>query len=935
MLRNFIQNHFCIIIPAYNAENYIERCIRSVAQQDYDNYHVYIVNDASTDKTLEVAIKTINKLNLTSKFSVLSNPQNMGAVFNQVHTIKKYCTDHDIVMLLDGDDWLVNDPEIFHQYNNIYHKGAEFTYGSSWSVVDEIPLISQPYPPEVKQNRSYREYAFNWHMPYTHFRTFKAKLLLSIPDSHFHDENGTWFREGGDNAVFYNILENANPDKVVCVPDIVYNYNDANPLNDYKVNGVTQNITAEKIRNKKPTSKLNEDEQAYFESHRSQNLIKDGPEHDMLLQLKNKGFTPDIINDNQMHRPSIASIKCDKMFKEACNTPSNINEHLPILKELANECNSVTEFGVDIGNSSTAFLSSFCEKITSYDIYLTPEAIEKFRYNVNARLEQGNSLEIEIEPTDMLFIDTLHNYEQLKQELFLHHEKVRKYIVLHDTETYGMKDENGQGPGLISATVEFLQAHPEWFVKNNYTNNNGLTVLQKRGTENEKLTHHIREINVMNPVTDKKFSVIIPTMWRAPEVLLKALFSYVDHPLVDEIIVINNDVSQTPDWAIWYNPKIKVLMQKNNIYVNPAWNLGVQQSKNDLLAIVNDDIYFDPKLFDKLVDRLTPDVGVHGIIAGEAKFNQPATTDGSIDFMEWRWGDIVHNFGQAMFLHKDTWVPIIPELEIYFGDDFVIHSNLHHDRKVWMIYNIHWESPLAATTSDKELVAGFYDREKPHYYAWEEKHPVKEWARITRSKQATAEAPKVKKILIGIPVAKYVECETFKSIYDLEIPDGYEVDFQTFYGYNVDQVRNLIAKWTIDYYDYLFSVDYDIVLPKDALKKMLAHDKDLVSGVYRQRLDQQILELYDSNMNRVDWENIQGQSLVPIGGCGFGCVLVKKEVFVNVGYPQFKYHSALDHSETFSEDFYFCNRAKEAGHLLYCDPSILCKHKDVRFLEVS
>ena len=61
---------------------------------------------------------------------------------------------------------------------------------------------------------------------------------------------------------------------------------------------------------------------------------------------------------------------------------------------------------------------------------------------------------------------------------------------------------------------------------------------------------------------------------------------------------------------------------------------------------------------------------------------------------------------------------------------------------------------------------------------------------------------------------------------------------------------------------------------------MLAHDKPIVSGVYRQRLEPQMIELYDLNMRRLDVSQLTG-TLQEIGGCGFGCVLVKKEVFSN------------------------------------------------------
>ena len=186
----------------------------------------------------------------------------------------------------------------------------------------------------------------------------------------------------------------------------------------------------------------------------------------------------------------------------------------------------------------------------------------------------------------------------------------------------------------------------------------------------------------------------------------------------------------------------------------------------------------------------------------------------------------------------------------------------------------------------------------------------------------------MKKILIAIPTARYIEAETFKSIYDLEIPEGYETTFQTFFGYRVDQVRNLIADWVVRDYDYLFAVDHDITFPTDTLKKLLAHDKDLVSGVYRQRLEPQLLEIYEPFGTRMSTEDLYAKNwnLVGIGGCGFGCVLVKKEVLAGVGYPQFEYHPALNHNNTISEDTDFCKKAINKGFKLWCDPSIRCGH---------
>ena len=434
-----------IISPFYNCANYISRCIISVASQDYDNYQHILIDDASTDNSIEVILATLKVLpeDIRNKVTVISNRENLGAVRNQIQNIRTLIGDDSIVMLLDGDDSLINDNTVLSYYNSIYDGTTEFTYGSCWSMVDDIPLISQPYPEEVKQNRSYRDYHFNWILPYTHLRTFKKSLLNNINDSKFKDSNGNWYKAGGDGSVFYSLIEAADPNQVKCITDIVYNYNDASPLNDYKVNAEEQNKNAREI--------------------------------------------------------------------------------------------------------------------------------------------------------------------------------VKKMI----------------------------------------------------------------------------------------------------------------------------------------------------QTK--------------------------------------------------------------------------------------------------------------------------------------------------------------------KKILIAIPTAKNIEPDTFKSIYDLIVPDGYETTFQYFFGYNVDQVRNLIADWVVNGFDYLFSVDSDIAFAPDTLSKMLAHDRDVVSGLYIQRKPgQHILEIYEHTATggvvNMPYGKLKGRTLVEVAGCGFGCALVKAEVMRKIGYPQFKYHSAISINDTISEDVDFCRKARDNGFTIWADPTILCRH---------
>jgi GT2 family glycosyltransferase len=608
----------------------------------------------------------------------------MGAVRNQVEAIRSIVEDDAIVIILDGDDSLINDNTLFSYYNSIYDGTTEFTYGSCWSMVDNIPLISQPYPEEVKQNKSYRQHHFNWILPYTHLRTFKKHLMNGLTDDLFQYDDGTWYKAGGDGSVFYALIEAADPSKVKCLQDVVYNYNDASPLNDYKVNAEEQNRAAR-----------------------------------------------DIIN--------------------------------------------------------------------------------------------------------------------------------------------------------------------------------------KRRVE--------------------KYSVIVPTMWRVADQFVNFLHILCDCEAVGEIIIINNDNTKTPDDL--HHPKIRMFDPGRNTFVNPAWNFGVENALYDRLCIVNDDVIFDTKVFDRLQNMLTPSNGLFGLHPGIEVFNQIPITDKSIDIVKWAPGKHTYGFGSLFFCHKTSWHPIPSGLDIFFGDNYIFDLQIAMGKPNYFIANLDFETKFAVTTSDPTLTGGALDRERTIYDTTIQPELYNIARRLMSNPVAVQETKpwikNKKRILIGIPTAKYIEPETFKSIYDLEVPDGYEVDFQTFYGYNIDQVRNLIAHWTVQGYDYLFSVDSDIAFERDTLKKLVSHNKDIVSGLYIQRKpDQHVLEIYEDNgrggVTNMSHDKLKGRGLVQIMGCGFGCVLVKKEVFQSVGYPQFEYHSAIDHANTISEDNDFCGKARNKGFTIWADSTIECRH---------
>ena len=250
------ERHLLIVSPLWNAERYVTNHILSVAQQDYDNYTHILINDNSDDNTHEVIMNLIEKLpeDRSKNIVYIHNMERKGAIQNQMDAIETYGNLDDIVMLLDGDDWIINNNSIFHYYNDLYDQGYEFTYGSMWSLADNIPLIAQDYPNKVKEEKTYRSHMFNWKIPYTHLRTCLGEHFTDLDVSKFMVD-GEWMQSGADNPLFYELIEKVDSNKIYANKEIVCFYNDINPLNDYKVNGDDQNKNANKSY--KPTNTPN------------------------------------------------------------------------------------------------------------------------------------------------------------------------------------------------------------------------------------------------------------------------------------------------------------------------------------------------------------------------------------------------------------------------------------------------------------------------------------------------------------------------------------------------------------------------------------------------------------------------------------------------------------------------------------------------------
>lgn len=170
-------------------------------------------------------------------------------------------------------------------------------------------------------------------------------------------------------------------------------------------------------------------------------------------------------------------------FERVKREPTDMIEHMDVIRSYANQCESAVEFGVYDCTSTWALLAGHPKKLTSYDIARRHEVSEVEAAAQGSGTEfkfvLASSTEVEIEECDLLFIDSMHTYEHLKRELEMHADKAKKFIILHDTTTFGHIDQTNEGRGLWPAVEELLAQRSEWTLAERRTNCHGLTVLKR------------------------------------------------------------------------------------------------------------------------------------------------------------------------------------------------------------------------------------------------------------------------------------------------------------------------------------------------------------------------------------------------------------------------------------------------------------------------
>jgi glycosyltransferase involved in cell wall biosynthesis len=212
---NMVENRFVIIMTAYNCAKYIRDAINSLNKQTYENWHCVIINDASTDDTETEINRNIPEI----QFTVVHNTTNKGSVYNKsivfYDAVKDWIRDEDIIVTLDGDDYLASD-DVLEKLDRYYQDEKTWlTYGN------------------FKCNVQFTDYGrdIDWTIPvrhqpfmFTHIRTSKWFLYKNIKGVDLRYGDGHFFTEPEDWVFMYPMAEMAGKEHVKFINEPLYFY---------------------------------------------------------------------------------------------------------------------------------------------------------------------------------------------------------------------------------------------------------------------------------------------------------------------------------------------------------------------------------------------------------------------------------------------------------------------------------------------------------------------------------------------------------------------------------------------------------------------------------------------------------------------------------------------------------------------------------------
>jgi GT2 family glycosyltransferase len=147
-------------------------------------------------------------------------------------------------------------------------------------------------------------------------------------------------------------------------------------------------------------------------------------------------------------------------------------------------------------------------------------------------------------------------------------------------------------------------------------------------------------------------------------------------------------------------------------------------------------------------------------------------------------------------------------------------------------------------------------------------------------------------------------------------------------GALVDDARNQLVRRAFESnpeVSHLMWVDSDVIPPPDTVERLLAHDKEVVGGIYHQKEPPFPPLVYDLDPYRPVESSFTGGELRRVGGVGLGCALVRADVYQRIS-QHFRDIRWYELSYGTGEDVHFFERCRQVGIEVFVDPTVRCSH---------
>ena len=226
-----------VLVPTYNRPDLLDRCLRSIAEQDDDGFDVLVADDGSTDPDVRRVMDEWGGWAATEGFKGTWLSQigrvNVGALRNISDSISNMPIDmlgpDDVVLIVDGDDRLAHPGAVREVRARFAGTSNLLMYGSydSDPPCDTCPP-AEPIPEWVLRSGVIRAMALHHRMPWNHPIAFRRCLFDALRIDDFTMLGGEWMRYGYDVALMAPMIELAGTRVEFC-PDVLYIYTSDRP----------------------------------------------------------------------------------------------------------------------------------------------------------------------------------------------------------------------------------------------------------------------------------------------------------------------------------------------------------------------------------------------------------------------------------------------------------------------------------------------------------------------------------------------------------------------------------------------------------------------------------------------------------------------------------------------------------------------------------